>query len=189
MNSVEKYKAFLDGSEAGLEGLVAEYSDGIIYFAYHTVKNFNVAEDVMEAAFLELVMKKPSLVTDVSLAVYLYKAAGREAKAQAKKKAISHKGVGFLGDTLSLPETEWVEKYLIKSPEDKIKYDSFKDLDASVKPILFLSSFMAFDINQIAEIAGIDAASAGKAISAGRGETQAALKSNSAGAGKGGNAL
>ncbi|MDD4125674.1 MAG: sigma-70 family RNA polymerase sigma factor [Eubacteriales bacterium] len=166
--SLDNYRAFLKGSEAGLEALVTEYSDNIIYYAYHSAGNFNIAEDLMESAFLKLVIKKPSFKDERELVVYLYKAVGDAAERWSKKKPNTPGAASFFGEIKDLSESEWASEYIIKAPEDRIKFDIVSNYESNAKPILFLYFFQKLDKRQIADITGKNESLIGKIIAVGR---------------------
>ncbi len=171
MGGAENYKSFLAGDEAGLVSLVTEYSDNLIYYAYQRVKNFNIAENLTEAAFVKLVLKKPALKSGGEIAEYLYKTVGEAVKAASRKRNAKGFVKGFLGEVRDLSESEWAEKYLIKTPEDRRKYEVLVlcKTDTDVKTILFLCFFQKLDFEQIVRITGRDKAVVEKAIIAGHG--------------------
>jgi RNA polymerase sigma-70 factor (ECF subfamily) len=167
-NGIENYKAFLKGDEKALEGLVATYSDNIIYYAYHTVANFSLAEDIMESAFLKLIIKQPSLKDEGELAVYLFKALAEGIREWNKKRQKITLSKNLFGEIKDIPENEWASANLIKTPEDKIKFDVLSHYESKAKPILFLYFFQKFNRKQISEITGTDEDFVGKVMALGR---------------------
>jgi RNA polymerase sigma factor (sigma-70 family) len=167
-NSLENYKAFLKGSQAGLEGLVVEYSDNMVYYAYIATGNFNIAEDLMETAFLKLVLKRPSLKTDGDIAVFLYKSLDDAIKERTKRKPQKAVLSNLFGQIKDIPESRWVSSFIVKTAEDKIKFDILSHYESKAKPILFLYFFQKLNKTQISAITGTDVNFVSKIIAAGR---------------------
>ena len=167
-NGIENYKAFLKGDEKALEGLVATYSDNMIYYAYHTVANFSLAEDIMESAFLKLIIKQPSLKDEGELAVYLFKALAERIREWSNKLKKNILSMNLFGEVTDVPEKEWVSTYLIKKPDDKIKFEILNHYESKTKSILFLHFFQELSRKQISVVTGTDETLVGKIIAFGQ---------------------
>ena len=59
-NGACSYRRFReDGDESGLEEIIIEYRDGLIFYLNSFVKNILIAEELAEDTFVLLVTKKP----------------------------------------------------------------------------------------------------------------------------------
>ena len=67
------YLRFLKGDNAALEDTVRIYSDALVRFARCYVKNSATAEDIMEDAFVRLLLKSKTFTEEEQLRAYLYK--------------------------------------------------------------------------------------------------------------------
>ena len=67
------YRRFLQGDSAALENTVRFYSDALVRFALHYVQDPSTAEDIMENAFVALVVKRKKFDEEEQLRTYLYK--------------------------------------------------------------------------------------------------------------------
>ena len=67
------YRRFLMGDNAALEETVRLYSDALVRFAHCYVKDSALAEDLMEDAFVTLILKRIQFEEEEQLRAYLYK--------------------------------------------------------------------------------------------------------------------
>lgn len=67
------YRRFLKGDNAALEETVRLYSDALVRFARCYVKDPATAEDIMEDAFVTLLLKRKHFQEEEQLRAYLYK--------------------------------------------------------------------------------------------------------------------
>ena len=72
-NGASSYRRFLDGDETGLNEIVEMYGDNLMYFINGLVKNIDMAEDLMEDTFMELVVHKHHFREESSFKTYLFK--------------------------------------------------------------------------------------------------------------------
>ncbi len=70
----DSYLRFLRGEEAALEELICTYSDALIRFAFCYVGSSAIAEDVMEDALTDVLMKGKRFDDEAHFKAYLYKA-------------------------------------------------------------------------------------------------------------------
>lgn len=55
----EGYNRFLDGDESGLEEIIRDYKDGLIFYLNSFVKNIHTAEELAEETFVKLFTHRP----------------------------------------------------------------------------------------------------------------------------------
>lgn len=78
----ESYKRFLDGDQESLGELVEALANPLILFITAYVKDYHLAEDIMEDCFVDLIVKKPKFRGDSKFKTYLFQI--------AKNKALNH---------------------------------------------------------------------------------------------------
>lgn len=71
---VSSYRRFLQGDQTALEELIREYSDSLVRYAYCYVKDTARAEEMMEDAFVQVLLQRKSIYDEQRLKAYLYKA-------------------------------------------------------------------------------------------------------------------
>ncbi len=71
-NGTSCYRRFCDGDESGLEELIRDYKDGLIWYLYSFVGDITVAEELAEDTFVLLGTKKPRDKGTGSFKTWLY---------------------------------------------------------------------------------------------------------------------
>ncbi|MBQ8323191.1 MAG: RNA polymerase sigma factor [Clostridia bacterium] len=117
-NGIELYRRFLNGDERGLEELIALYQHGLLRFIYGYVRDFALAEDILQETFISLYFHrafKPR--DDASFKTYLYKIA-RNKSLNALKKRKRKKEISL--DALTAPMKETPD-FLTYSPHGELE--------------------------------------------------------------------
>lgn len=86
MDDKELYKQFLKGNMTAFEEIVIKHKDRLIYFIMQYVKNFEVAEDLAQDAFVYILINKKEYDFKYSLKTYLYTIAKSRAINYLKKE-------------------------------------------------------------------------------------------------------
>ncbi len=76
------YEKFLAGDTEALTRLVEEFANPLILFIYTYVKDYHLAEDLMEDCFVELLAKKPAFRGESKFKSFLFQI--------GKNKALNH---------------------------------------------------------------------------------------------------
>jgi RNA polymerase sigma-70 factor (ECF subfamily) len=71
-NGSESYKRFLDGDDTGMEDIITEYRDGLIFYLHKLVGSIEKAEELAEDTFVLLCIKKPKDKQKCSFKTWLY---------------------------------------------------------------------------------------------------------------------
>ena len=71
-NGSESYKRFLDGDDIGMEDIITEYRDGLIFYLHKLVGSIEKAEELAEDTFVLLCIKKPKDKQKCSFKTWLY---------------------------------------------------------------------------------------------------------------------
>ena len=66
------YKKFLDGNLEGFENLVIKYKDNLIFFILKYIKDINLAEDIVQDAFVDIYIYKERYNFKSSFKTYLF---------------------------------------------------------------------------------------------------------------------
>lgn len=78
------YKRFLSGDREALAKLVEEFGDPLLHFINSYVRDFHLAEDLMEDCFVELLVKKPNFRGESQFKTYLFRIGKNKALNQLK---------------------------------------------------------------------------------------------------------
>ena len=81
-NGKSNYYRFLEGDNEAFNDIIREYGAHLILFINGYVRNMDIAEDLMEDTFCELVFHKSRLKKEESFKSYLF--------AIAKNKAVNY---------------------------------------------------------------------------------------------------
>ena len=71
-NGACSYRRFLDGDDRGLEELVRDYKDGLIFFLLGFTGDFPTAEELMQETFFRLITRKPAFQEKYRFKTWLY---------------------------------------------------------------------------------------------------------------------
>lgn len=124
-NGASSYRRFLDGDETGLNEIVEMYGNNLMYFINGIVKNVELAEDLMEDTFMELIIHKPHFRGESSFKTYLFKIGRNKALNALKRNRIYVEFDDDLEDVQKLEETIITNEKNrhIKSAISKLKDD------------------------------------------------------------------
>ncbi len=87
LSGEELYRRFLNGDKSSFDEIINMYHDGLIYFLYGMLKNYDEAEEAAEDAFAELVIHKRRYSFRSSLKSYLYAIGKHKAADILRRKA------------------------------------------------------------------------------------------------------
>lgn len=144
----DSYLRFLKGEEAALEELICTYSDALIRFAFCYVGSSAVAEDVMEDALTDVLMKGKHFADEAHFKAYLY-------------KAVRHRSINYLRRHRKNVPLEDVENILcVQGPEEHsllkersdIVYGCIQAMPEQYRQVLTLHYFDGFSVEQIGVI-------------------------------------
>ena len=139
------YLRFLKGDNAALEDTVRIYSDALVRFAYCYVKNSATAEDIMEDAFVKLLVKRKTFTEEEQLRAYLYKIVRNRCLdyLRAQKRLLS------LDDYAEKLMGAGLENTLEKRERHRQVCVALEKLPKDYKEILLLSYFNGFSVVEL----------------------------------------
>lgn len=147
-NGTDSYLRFLGGEEAALEELICTYSDALIRFAYCYVGISSVAEDVMEDAMTDVLMKGKHFADEAHFKAYLY-------------KAVQHRSINYLRRHRNHVPLEDVENVMgVQGPEEdslrkertQTVFSCIQAMPDQYRQVLTLHYFDGFSVDQISKI-------------------------------------
>ncbi len=142
------YRRFLRGDPDALEALIRTYSDPLVRFAYCYVGSSAAAEDVMEDAMADVLVKGKRFADEAHFRAYLY-------------KAVRHRAIDYLRRHRSLVPLEDVENILacgdlerdvMKRQRDETVYACVQALPEQYRQILTLTYFDGFSPEEAGRI-------------------------------------
>ena len=145
------YRRFLDGDNGALCEIIGEYRKGMTAYIMGIVHDENVSQDICEAVFVKLCLKRPKDKGGASFKTWLYTIARNTAldylRRQKREKTDSLDLLFEIGSTES--ETE---KNYFSDERRKTVALCIDELKPEYRQIIFLKFFENFDIEDIAKI-------------------------------------
>lgn len=150
---VSSYRRFLKGDPDALEELIRTYSDPLTRFAYCFVGSAAAAEEVMEDALTDVLLKGRKFENEAHFKAYLY-------------KAVRHRSINYLRFHRKHIPLEDVENVLccgdpeadaIKTERDRKVFSCMQELPEQYRRVLTLKYFDGFSVEEICSIMGQNA--------------------------------
>lgn len=145
-NGAECYQRFLKGDENGLNEIVAMYGNHLIFFINGFVKDINLAEDIMEDTFMELIVHKHRFREESSFKTYLFKIGRNKALNFIKK---NKKTVSIETD---IEDATKLEEQIIKSDQNKHVRQAMKEINEVYAQVIHLLYFESMSYEEIGKV-------------------------------------
>lgn len=145
-NGAECYQRFLNGDENGLNEIVELYANHLIFFINGFVKDINLAEDIMEDTFMELIVHKHRFREESSFKTYLFKIGRNKALNFIKK---NKKTVPIETD---IEDTTKLEEQIIKSDQNKHVRQAMKEINEVYAQVIHLLYFESMSYEEIGKV-------------------------------------
>ena len=142
------YNRFLQGEKQALEDTVRAYSDALVRFARCYVKDYGVAEDVMEDTFVALILKRKTFKEEEQLRAYLYQTARNKALDFLRKS----KRLSSLNDCAERFVQTHTEETYYRSAEVREVRLVMEKLPKQYQEVLLLHYFGGYTIEEMCEL-------------------------------------
>ncbi len=151
-NGASSYRRFRDdGDESGLEEIIREYRDGLIFYLNSIIGNIHVAEELAEDTFVLLGTKKPKDKGKGSFKTWLYTIGRNIALNDLKRRARTAQiSVDDCPELAS--EEDNLEKAYIRKEQKIIVHRALRKLKPEYRQILWLIYFEEFSNKEAAAI-------------------------------------
>ncbi len=134
------YKRFLSGDDTGMEDIITEYRDGLIFYLYKFVDSIEKAEELAEDTFVLLCIKKPRDKQKCSFKTWLY-TIGRNLAIDYLRRSAKHPTVPAEAyENFNFYQEDLEEEY-IKDSEKIILHQALKKLKPEYRQVLWLLYF------------------------------------------------
>ncbi len=144
------YRRFLRGDSAALENTVRFYSDALVRFARHYVQDSMTAEDIMEDAFVALILKRKQFSEEEQLRAYLFKTVRNKCishlRGQKRLKALSDYANTLVGSSL--------DNELLRREKQRAVQDALKKLPKQYQEALLLSYYDDLTVQELCDALG-----------------------------------
>lgn len=141
------YRRFLQGDNAALEDTVRIYSDALVRFARCYVKNSATAEDIMEDAFVKLIVKRKQFAEEEQLRAYLYKTV----RSKCLDYLRAQKRLFPLADHLDKLIGEKLDYALERNERGRQVRVALEKIPKQYKEVLLLSYFNGLDVKELCD--------------------------------------
>lgn len=142
------YEQYLSGDDRGMEKIIREYRDGLIWFLSGIVGNPTVAEDLAEDTFVLLCTKKPKDRQKSGFKTWLY-TIGRNLALSYLRKSRKHLTTE-LEETV--PAEDDAERYYVREEEKRQIYRAINRLYPDYRTVLRLIYFEDLPREEVAMI-------------------------------------
>ncbi len=151
-NGASSYRRFRDdGDESGLEEIIREYRDGLIFYLNSIIGNIHVAEELAEDTFVLLGTKKPKDKGKGSFKTWLYTIGRNIALNDLKRRARTTQiSVDDCPELVS--EEDNLEKAYICKEQKIIVHRALRKLKPEYRQILWLIYFEEFSNKEAAAV-------------------------------------
>lgn len=147
---VSSYRRFLQGDNAALEETVRLYSDALVRFAFCYVKDSATAEDIMEDAFVALIVKRKSFEAEEQLRAYLYKVVRNKCLDHIRV----HKRQVPLSDFANVFVSENAERAVLQRERERAVHRALSQLPTQYKEVLQLTYFGGYGVEELCNALG-----------------------------------
>lgn len=146
---IQCYNQYLNGDETGIEKIIEEFGENLVYYIFNYTNNYQDAEDIMMDTFAVVLSKKHCLKNQNAFKTYLYKIARNKAIDFVRKSKRILFAQEFIDNTEDLNN---FEKTLIKTETQKQILDCIYSLPKTYKEVVMLHYFEELTYQQIAKI-------------------------------------
>ena len=145
------YKRFLDGDDTGMEEIITEYRDGLIFYLYKFVGSIEKAEELAEDTFVLLCIKKPKDKQKCSFKTWLY-TIGRNISIDYLRRSAKHQTTPLdccldISCAQENPEEEY-----IRDSKKIIVNRALKKLKSDYRQVLWLFYFEDMSYKEISTV-------------------------------------
>lgn len=145
------YARYLDGDESGIEDIVREYNDGLIFFINGYVNDLMTAEDLAADTFCKLLVKRKRFDNNGSAAfkTWLYTIA-RNTALDCLRKSSRRKSISLTD--ISGYDEESFDDTILGSEQKKALHEAINGLCSNYREVLHLLYFEELSYKQTAAV-------------------------------------
>jgi RNA polymerase sigma-70 factor (ECF subfamily) len=149
INGESSYHRYLNGEKEAFDEIIELYKNGLVGFILRHIGNYDVAEDISEDCFVELIVNPGKYKFKSRLKTYLYGIAHNKIKMYYRRNKLS---AIPLEDAAELMSSYNVEDLAFKSENKKIIYLSLSKLPKEYSEVLHLHYFEELSYDDIAKV-------------------------------------
>lgn len=144
------YADYMNGNSEGLITIVRLYSDSLVNFIYRYVQDKQIAEDLMQDTFVDLISKKTKLRNESKFKTYLFRIARNKAIDYIRKASKTT----YISDESAITDcdTFYVEDSICNAETKEILHSAIQSLSPLYREVIYLSYFNNLSNEEIAFI-------------------------------------
>jgi len=144
------YRRYLEGEKQAFEEIIELYRKGLTGFIFRYISNLDIAEDISEDCFVELIVNPNKYKFKSSLKTYLYGIAHNKVKEHFRR----HKSVSFISieDTTELFSSDDTENMIIEAEKKQMINFALCRLPKDYHEVLYLHYFEDMPYSDIEKI-------------------------------------
>lgn len=149
-NGASSYHRYLKGDKKAFDDIINLYKKGLMIFIHQHVGNLDVAEDISEDCFVELIVNPHRYKFKSSLKTYLYGIAYNKIKEYYRRK----KTVSFVSfeDVSELFSSNDTSNHVIKTEDQNMINHAFSCLPKDYCEVLYLRYFENMSYEDIGKV-------------------------------------
>lgn len=149
-NGAECYSRFLSGDKTAIEEIIRDYKDGLVFYLFNIVGDYQRAEELTIDTFIKLFYEQPKFKWKCSFKTWLF-AIGRNTAVDyiRKNKRISEVSID---DAFDISDGENLEKTYIKNDELYKLRKTINKLKPEYSQVLYLNFLEGFNTGETAKI-------------------------------------
>ncbi len=150
-NGAISYRRYLEGDENGLVEIVELYGASLMLFIHRYVHNLDIAEDLMEDTFCELIFHKNRYRGKSSFKTYLFSIARNKAVDYIRKESRFHQ-IPLEQMEYTASDLEELEKRVLQEQDKKDLYHALEQLQDEYRTVLYLLYFVEMSYEEISHV-------------------------------------
>lgn len=148
------YEDFLAGSDEAFEDLVKMLGDPLLLFINSYVRDYHLAEDLMEDCFVDLLVKKPKFRGHARFKSFLFQMGKFKALNYLKRKNLFRWFSTDSENAPTLKDEPRILEGLIKNEASRALYQAMNSLPADYRQAIYLVYFEDLSYEETARVMG-----------------------------------
>lgn len=149
-NGASSYHRYLEGNKEAFNDIIHLYKKGLIGFIYRYAGDVDVAEDISEDCFVELIVNPQKYKMESNLKTYLYGIAHNKIKQYfRRKRVVSYVSIEDVNELFSSDNTS---NDIIKSETQTMIYQALSVLPKDYCEVLYLHYFEDMSYEDIGKV-------------------------------------
>mgnify|MGYP000894725656 CR=1 FL=1 len=151
----ERLKLLKEGNQQAFEKFVIEYRKEAVNFAVSILKDYHIAEDIVQDSFAFIYVYRERIRDYSTLKSYLFSIIHNKAVDYIRK---NNRNINLDLDAISTFSPDSPEEQILNKEREKSFIRSFNNLNEKYKVVLYLYAFQELSYREISEVMGVSLA-------------------------------